>query len=163
MPLTPSHVAAVLPLRRLGLPTAALAIGSMVPDVPIFIGRLSGHRLTHSLTGVLTVDLVGTLLPLAGWTFLARAALVDLARLPARVRFDARAWLLAPVAAGGRRRVLPPVVLAALVVVASGAGCVTWRLSARTCPAERFPGCYIRKQPPNTARLASTLPRGGAG
>lgn len=105
MPVTVAHPAAVLPLRRLGLPTAALVIGSMVPDVPIFLRRPDDYRLSHSLTGILTVDLVASLVVLAGWTFVARDALVDLApgpvrdRLPARQRLGPRAWLLAPVAA----------------------------------------------------------------
>ena len=39
MPFTPSHVAAILPLagrRDRGLPLAALAAGSMSPDLPYF-------------------------------------------------------------------------------------------------------------------------------
>lgn len=35
MPFTLAHPAYVLPLRRLGLPVSALAVGSMVPDVPL--------------------------------------------------------------------------------------------------------------------------------
>ncbi len=105
MPFTPSHAAVVLPLARLGLPTAALVIGSMVPDVPLFLHRQDGYRLTHSWAGVVGVDLLGTLVLLGLWTFLLRDALVDLApayvreRLPARARLGRREWLLAPVAA----------------------------------------------------------------
>lgn len=105
MPFTPSHAAVVLPLGRLGLPTSALVIGSMVPDVPLFLHRPDGYLLTHSWTGVVGVDLGGTLALLALWTFVVRDAVVDLApglvreRLPARSRLGLRAWLLAPVAA----------------------------------------------------------------
>lgn len=59
MPFTASHPAAILPLRRLGLPTSALVIGSIVPDLPYFLGflpHLPERELTHSLTGVLTLD-----------------------------------------------------------------------------------------------------------
>lgn len=105
MPFTPSHAAVVLPLGRLGLPTTALVIGSMVPDAPLFLGRRDVYQLSHSWPGVVGVDLVGTLLLLAVWTFLVRDALVDLApgpvraRVPARGRLGVRDWLLAPVAA----------------------------------------------------------------
>ena len=37
MPITFAHPAAVLPLARTGLPLTALAIGSMVPDLPMFV------------------------------------------------------------------------------------------------------------------------------
>lgn len=105
MPFTPSHAAVVLPLGRLGLPTAALVIGSMVPDVPLFLRDPGGYRHTHSWAGVVGVDLLGTLVLLALWTFVVRDALVDLApgrvreRLPAHARLGLRAWLLAPPAA----------------------------------------------------------------
>jgi hypothetical protein len=55
--------------------------------------------------GVVTADLVGTLVLLFAWNELFRDALVDLApravrmRLPARRRLSLRQWLLAPAAA----------------------------------------------------------------
>ena len=54
MPFTLAHPAAVMPLRRLkSLPTAALIVGSMTPDVPYYApGRIySLLRDTHSLYG----------------------------------------------------------------------------------------------------------------
>jgi hypothetical protein len=54
MPFTISHAAAVLPLRRLHLPLAAMMIGSMAPDFPYFLpGELSRTQ-THDLEGIFT-------------------------------------------------------------------------------------------------------------
>lgn len=105
MPLTLSHPAAVLPLRRLGLPMTAMVVGSMVPDIPLFLRWPSGYALTHSLRGVFVVDVAVTLVVLWIWFALARDALVDLAprvirsRVPRRQRLAPRQWLRAPVAA----------------------------------------------------------------
>ncbi|MEV4376851.1 DUF4184 family protein [Streptosporangium sp. NPDC049644] len=61
VPFTPSHVAAVLPLvssermRRL-LDPWALALGAMVPDLPIFFPFLPDYMIWHSYKGVLTID-----------------------------------------------------------------------------------------------------------
>lgn len=104
MPITLAHPAAVLPLRRLKMPMAALAIGSMVPDVPLFMGWGRGYELSHSAVGVLSVDLLGALVLLHGWNVLVRDALVDLApaavrdRLSPRHRLSRRQWLIAPAA-----------------------------------------------------------------
>jgi membrane-bound metal-dependent hydrolase YbcI (DUF457 family) len=55
MPFTISHAAAVLPLRKLRLPLAAMMIGSMAPDFPYFLpGELSRTN-THDLGGVFLV------------------------------------------------------------------------------------------------------------
>ncbi len=105
VPFTLSHPAAVLPLRRVGLPMSAMVAGSMVPDVPVFFGWPEFYRLTHSLLGVVTVAPVLSLVALGVWFHLTRDALVDLApdpvrlRLAARARLTGRQWLLAPVAA----------------------------------------------------------------
>ena len=56
MPFTPTHVVAVLPFsywagRRLAF--SALAIGSMIPDLPLFIPFLQlDYAQTHSITGI---------------------------------------------------------------------------------------------------------------
>lgn len=105
MPVTIAHPAAVLPLRGLGLPLSAMVIGSMAPDLPVFSRSWGIYGYTHSLAGILTVDLVLTLVLLLGWDRWGRDALVDTApalvrdRLPARARIGAKAWLLAPLAA----------------------------------------------------------------
>jgi hypothetical protein len=105
MPLTLSHPAAVLPLRRLGLPVTVLVTASMVPDLPLFLGTQRGYRITHGPVGIVTIDVVLAVVAVAGWTFIVRDALVDMApapvrrRLPARARLTRTEWLLAPVAA----------------------------------------------------------------
>jgi hypothetical protein len=86
------------------MPMAALVLGSMVPDVPVFMGWTRAYRVSHSLTGLFTVDLAGALVLLLGWNVFVRDALVDLApeevraRLATRHRLSRRQWLLAPAA-----------------------------------------------------------------
>lgn len=68
MPFTGSHVAAVLPLTRAArLVPSALVIGSMVPDLPYFLPLPVDATLTHSLVGVLSIDVVLGLLAVAVW------------------------------------------------------------------------------------------------
>ena len=46
MPFTPTHIAAILPIaaiRRRELPFSALAIGAMLPDLPLFLPRISRY------------------------------------------------------------------------------------------------------------------------
>ncbi len=102
MPFTLAHPAVVPPLRRLGLPVAAMVAGSMAPDLPLFLPGPGGYGATHSLAGLLTVDLAVGLAAVAVWVLLLRDALVDSApswvrrRLPARARYSRRQWVLAP-------------------------------------------------------------------
>ncbi|MGN9838788.1 DUF4184 family protein [Nonomuraea sp. H19] len=66
MPFTPSHIAAVVPLiasprvRRYVDPWA-LAVGAMVPDLPIFLPFLPDYSNWHSWLGVVTIDLLAVL------------------------------------------------------------------------------------------------------
>ena len=74
MPFTPSHVAAVLPLRgRTRLPFAALAAGSMAPDLPYFLphGGSIPRFVTHSVFSIATWDLVLGLAMWVVWRWLA--------------------------------------------------------------------------------------------
>ncbi|MEU7526969.1 DUF4184 family protein [Saccharothrix sp. NPDC042600] len=88
MPFTFAHPAAVLPLRRrLWLP--GLVAGSVVPDLAYYLPVPGGAELTHSVLGVVGVDLLLGLALLA----LARPALAP---------------LLALCPAGWRDRVAPP-------------------------------------------------------
>lgn len=102
--MTLAHPMAVLPLGRLGLPTTALVVGSMVPDIPLFLDWSDGYEATHSLLGVLVVDVVLTALVVWLWYAAIRDALVDLAPAPVRARLVERArlttreWLRVPVA-----------------------------------------------------------------
>ena len=91
MPFTPAHPAYALPLRRLGLPTSGLVIGSMVPDVPLFVGGVvpglpvaPAYAHTHSWWGLATTNLVVGLIGWVVWEFILRPALYD--GLPRRVR-----------------------------------------------------------------------------
>lgn len=89
MPFTPSHVAAVLPLRRIGveLPLAALAAGSVSPDAVYFIpGLMATGRWTHHPLAVVTIDVVIALLLWAAWRT-AAGPLHDLAPTPIRERW----------------------------------------------------------------------------
>lgn len=80
MPFTVSHVAAVLPVvgRSGRLPAAALVIGSMAPDYPWFLTRGRTAGLSHSLLGVVTVDLAVGLLTVVLWRRWAQAPVRDL-------------------------------------------------------------------------------------
>ncbi|MGW3009750.1 DUF4184 family protein [Streptomyces sp. NPDC001219] len=78
MPFTLSHAAAVLPaVRRTGaargpLVASALVAGSFAPDMTYYAdtlvpGGMAFGEVTHSLTGVLTVDVLVTVVLVAGW------------------------------------------------------------------------------------------------
>ena len=69
MPWTFAHPAAVLPLRRCGLPFAPLVVGSMSPDFSYFLGSFESGGFTHSLPGLLLFCLPMGLLVLfvASW------------------------------------------------------------------------------------------------
>lgn len=60
MPFTPTHMVAVLPIAavaRRWLPLSALAIGSMVPDWPLFAAFGPRYAETHSIPGLVTACL----------------------------------------------------------------------------------------------------------
>ena len=101
MPFTLAHPAVVLPLRDRGLPMPALVAGAMVPDAPQLLGLLGLRHESHSLLGVVTVDLGLGLIALVLWYAVYRRPLADIApdpwrdRLPDQVRMTARGWLLA--------------------------------------------------------------------
>ncbi|MGW9431393.1 DUF4184 family protein [Streptomyces decoyicus] len=78
MPFTLSHAAAVLPaIRRTGaargpLVASALVAGSFAPDMTYYAdslvpGGMAFGEVTHSLTGVLTVDVLVTVALVGGW------------------------------------------------------------------------------------------------
>ncbi|MGC5015367.1 DUF4184 family protein [Streptosporangium sp. DT93] len=114
MPFTPSHVAAVLPLisservRRL-LDPWALALGAMVPDLPIFFPFLPDYMIWHSIRGVLTIDPFAVVVLLAVFHLLLRDPLTAL--LPPGLA--GRAAALTPGMYGIRR--LPAVVAGGIV------------------------------------------------
>ncbi len=58
MPFTPTHILAIVPIARLlrgWLPFSALAIGAMIPDLPLFVPWISDYDVTHSFVGAATV------------------------------------------------------------------------------------------------------------
>jgi hypothetical protein len=79
VPLTLSHPAAVLPFRKLGLPVTALVVGSMAPDLPLFVHWFGGYKVSHSLLGVATLDLAITITVVWLWFRVLRPSMVDLA------------------------------------------------------------------------------------
>ncbi|MFG3442207.1 DUF4184 family protein [Nonomuraea sp. NPDC047897] len=114
MPFTPSHIAAVLPLvssarmRRFADPWA-LAIGAMVPDLPIFLPFLDfllpDYSDWHSWRGVVTIDLAAVVVLLGLFHQVFRDPLISL--LPpawaGRVATLAPSWQyvrLLPIVAG---------------------------------------------------------------
>ena len=105
MPFTPSHVAAVLPLRgRAGLPFAALAAGSMSPDLLYYLPGFGWSPAipTHSLLGVVTWDLAFGLLIWMAWCW-AAGPLRDMSPDVLRSRWREPGsgfpgWRLAPIA-----------------------------------------------------------------
>jgi hypothetical protein len=102
MPFTLAHPAAALPLRRLlpWAPFSALAIGSMAPDFPYFVGLAEIRLRTHSLPSVVTFSLpVGVLVFLAFQRWL-RPAWSDLLPVAIAVRLPHRAEPAHPGAAG---------------------------------------------------------------
>lgn len=87
MPFTPTHILAVVPIAAVArgrLPFAALAIGSMVPDLPLFLPGVANYQVTHSPWGLLTADLPLGLAGFLAWRLLYRDLLFAL--LPEVVR-----------------------------------------------------------------------------
>ncbi|WP_353116291.1 DUF4184 family protein [Microbacterium sp.] len=90
MPLTPAHAIVALPFLRTPLVPAAVAIGAMTPDLPLFIpGLTEGSEFTHSTANVVWTTVIAAVL-YALWRMLLRPASVELLpgaisrRLPVR-------------------------------------------------------------------------------
>jgi hypothetical protein len=77
VPFTPSHAVVAIPLRRLGLPLGAVAVGAMSPDTAVFLPRLFDYGHTHSLQGVVTTDLAVGWCVVVVWWLWVRAPVVD--------------------------------------------------------------------------------------
>jgi hypothetical protein len=115
MPFTGSHPAAILPFARWGLPASALVVGSMAPDVPYYVAVPLGADLTHSLIGVVTVDILVGLAMFALWQAVLGPAAVAYAPVAVSRRVSAPVGLTHHL--GNTRRFLLTVV--ALVVGAT--------------------------------------------
>lgn len=90
MPFTPSHVAAILPLARTPLAPAALALGSMAPDIPYFLPLGIPRTWTHSLAGLPTIDLALGAVAFTVWVLVLRAPVLDYSPVWLRERMAPR-------------------------------------------------------------------------
>ena len=125
MPFTPSHAVVALPFLRTPLIPAAIAVGAMTPDLPLFVRALPLHYgLTHSLSW-LPLTIVLALALLVVWRALLRPAVRELSptwlarRLPAQWDDGARA-ALHETFAGGRAGTSWPGVLLLVASLAIG-------------------------------------------
>jgi hypothetical protein len=136
MPFTVSHVAAVLPGASTSLPTAALVIGAMSPDIPYFLPPGPWTLPTHTVAGiVLWAPLLGFVAVLAWYVLVARPAY---AWAPAQVR----ARLLEPVSARERVGSVRALSLVYAALVVGAATHVLWDAftHADGWVVERVPG-----------------------
>lgn len=82
MPFTVSHAVVALPFLRTPLVPAAIAIGSMIPDLPMFLRPLGGVGVTYSRThdyAWLPMTVAVALAALLLWRCVLRPATVELA------------------------------------------------------------------------------------
>lgn len=101
MPFTPSHAIVALPFVRTPLVPAAIAIGAMTPDLPLFVRGLGlTYPFTHTFGNLVWTSLVALVLFLV-WRVVLRPAAGELApgwlarRLP-------QEWSVGGVEAAGR-------------------------------------------------------------
>jgi len=99
MPFTPSHAVVALPFVRTPLVPAAIAVGAMTPDLPLFVRGLPlQYGVTHSLAW-LPVTMAVALVLLLVWRCVVRPAARELSprwladRLPGEWDATARASL----------------------------------------------------------------------
>lgn len=78
MPFTPSHAIVALPFIRTPIPPAAVAIGAMAPDAPLFFRIGVDYWATHSFPGMLIVGLPVALLLLLVWYLVLRPSVIEL-------------------------------------------------------------------------------------
>jgi hypothetical protein len=81
MPLTPTHMLAIVPIAAAfdeTLPFSALAIGSMIPDLPLFVPLVPGYQVTHSFAGVFTACLPLGVLVFVGFQYMLKRPLLAL-------------------------------------------------------------------------------------
>ncbi|WP_213816545.1 DUF4184 family protein [Glaciihabitans sp. dw_435] len=92
MPFTPSHIAAILPFARTRLVPAGLVAGSVAPDLFYYIPVRMPRDLSHSLLGVVTVDLAFGVVAVVLWQVIFRRPVVDFLPLWARARLASLPW-----------------------------------------------------------------------
>ncbi|MCR2827777.1 DUF4184 family protein [Microbacterium sp. zg.Y909] len=120
MPFTPSHALVALPFLRTPLVPAAIAVGAMTPDLPLFVrGTPLTYAVTHSRAGLLVTVAVALLLLLV-WRCVLRPAVRELSprwlavRLPQEwdTPFGPAARSTLGLSGEGPRRWATPVILA---------------------------------------------------
>lgn len=81
MPFTPSHALVALPFIRTPLVPAAIAIGAMTPDLPLFVRGVGlNYSFTHTLGNIVWTALLAFVLFLV-WRVILRPAVPELAPL----------------------------------------------------------------------------------
>ncbi|UNK72031.1 DUF4184 family protein [Microbacterium sp. H1-D42] len=121
MPFTPSHAVIALPFVRTPLVPAAIAIGAMTPDLPLFLrGAGLPYGFTHSPANIVWTTLVAFVLFLI-WRVVLRPGLVALApefvasRLPEQWRTTGKAAVSDAI--GSRDRPSYPLLLALSLMI----------------------------------------------
>ncbi|MBA8816406.1 hypothetical protein FHX48_001479 [Microbacterium halimionae] len=92
MPFTPSHAVVALPFLRTPLVPAAIAVGAMTPDLPLF---LRGTPLTYNVTHTwawIPLTAVTALVLLLLWRCVMRPAAVELLPAPLAGRLPKQWW-----------------------------------------------------------------------
>ena len=115
MPFTLSHPAAALPFLRTPLLPAAVVVGTMAPDIPYYVPLFVPRELSHSLLGLVTVDLALTVIGALLWWFVLREPIVDLLPRAIGTRIPAVGRLAWRPARWGWPLTLAVLVLSALV------------------------------------------------
>jgi hypothetical protein len=123
VPFTPSHAVVALPFVRTPLIPAAIAVGAMAPDLPLFLrGTPVAYAWTHSAEWVAVTALIALAL-LFVWRCVLRPAARELspgwlaARLPTEWDASASAAARATVAPPRRPRTMHAVLLALSLVL----------------------------------------------
>lgn len=121
MPFTPSHAVVALVFRNSPIPASAVAVGAVVPDLGLYLPVTRARESTHSLLGIVTVDLLLGAVGLLLWTVLLAPAWRDLSPWIVRAR-------LKPPAAPPRdvRAIATWLLLAATGLVTGSATHVLW-------------------------------------
>lgn len=87
MPATFAHPVFAVPFRRFGLPTAALSLGAMVPDLAYVFG-IGGYYFGHTRRGLFLFALPVGLLLWVVFHQLVKPAVMDAVPRPWRVRLE---------------------------------------------------------------------------
>lgn len=116
MPFTPSHAVVALPFLRTPLVPAAIAVGAMMPDLPLFFRVGLSYGVTHDWWGALYADLPIALGLFILWRVLLRPAVPAISPRWLRERWPAE-WSDGP--ADGWRGVWRGGAVGVLLLVAS--------------------------------------------